>query len=808
MTDLEYTLCCERPFGLYRVHALCTNIATQVYQCIKQLEKLDDSRSKQLVERFFALQNLVQQDVYKEVTPLSGPGVIPLGEECLHEDVAGIVDPATIRLEKLRSLCPEAVPSGFVVTAVGCQQFFQTGDLPREFARQVQACGGYATANLQDLSRSLMALILLTPLPETLVEGVLAEVRRLRNMFSSTNVRLLFRGRLWPFETRQNSFGIEDPGLLLWGPSVDLHASDSEILQALHATFAKKRSAQALIYRRARGLTDHDVGMSITCMLVGENAFGGLVHTASPLAPEDKAMYLYACSGLPQDMEYSALPVEEFRLTYNASTQGWESTDISQSGVERETLQKVAELAAKFEAHEKKPLSLSWIAGSGGRIQCLLVRPMILAQRQTFPTPETTDSKTLVSGGACVSPGRICAPAFVVKTWEDTHDFPKGSILVIPDDSYLWASLIDNAVGLISCKGYVASRLGSLAREFGRPALFGVPNALEHLQSGQKITLCADIAQVFEGECADLLDTSGKARDFMPGSPVFSMLQKAGEHILPLTLDVDSLDFRADNCQTYHDIARYCHEMAVSAMFSIGSDKHNAPTRVRQLRDKILKQFWIINLSDGFASIPAGPAIDIEKITSLPMLALWHGMTVRPWEGPPPVDGKGFMSVLFEATANPHLDPASQSNFFSEKNYFLISREYCSLHSRFGFHFVSVEGRLGERQKDNYLQFQLRGGGANIERRILRVRFVADLLWEFGFSPQIQNDAVSARLEGFDIEEGKHLFAVAGYMTIHTRQLDMIMQDSVQVAEKYKEMLSHCRALYTGRPNIQEGMKP
>ena len=78
------------------------------------------------------------------------------------------------------------------------------------------------------------------------------------------------------------------------------------------------------------------------------------------------------------------------------------------------------------------------------------------------------------------------------------------------------------------------------------------------------------------------------------------------------------------------------------------------------------------------------------------------------------------------------------------------------------------------------------------------MRFVADILWEFGFSPVVRNDAVSATLKDLDKEEGERLLAVAGYMTIHTRQLDMIMQDPGQVAARRQEMLAHCRALFRG----------
>ena len=56
MTSLEYTLCCDHPFGLHRVRALCTSVATQVYQCIQHLERLNPSQCKALYERFDHLQ--------------------------------------------------------------------------------------------------------------------------------------------------------------------------------------------------------------------------------------------------------------------------------------------------------------------------------------------------------------------------------------------------------------------------------------------------------------------------------------------------------------------------------------------------------------------------------------------------------------------------------------------------------------------------------------------------------------------------------------------------------------------------------
>ena len=179
MTDLEYTLCCDHPFGLYRVRALCTSMATQVFQCIKQLERLDPAPCPALYARFGELQKLVAEEVYEPEACLLGPLVVPLCQDdagclaALHSEGRVLVDPATARLEKLRPIFPGAVPQGFVVTAAGCQHYFQSGDLQSEINRCIQAAGGLAPNHLARLSKKLGALVEETPLPEDLAAAIL-----------------------------------------------------------------------------------------------------------------------------------------------------------------------------------------------------------------------------------------------------------------------------------------------------------------------------------------------------------------------------------------------------------------------------------------------------------------------------------------------------------------------------------------------------------------------------------------------------------------------------------------------------------
>lgn len=807
MTELEYTLCCDHPFGSYRVRALCTRVATQVFQCIQQLEKLSPASTPELYKRFGELQAIVAAEVYEDEEAQPGPLMLPLGHPDL-EAMPHLADPSTIRLGQLGRTLAAHVPPGFVMTAPGCMRVFKRKELQEEFSRRVQASGGYATEHLAELSESLRELVESMPLPEDVAEAFLEGVRQLRAQCPQEGMQLLLRGRLWP---GPEVGGEGDPGLLIWGPPVSLHASDDEVLAAFHTTLARKQQAQSLIYRRARGLTDSGAGVCVACMAVEEGGVGGIAHSANPLAVSGN-LHIYACPGLPQDMEYSLLPVDSVHVS---RAEPHEITsrrlyDPAHPVLDDNALRQLADLSVKLERLLEKPQAFTWLRTPKGDFYLLQLRDIIYVPASPLHDVlhEERDQlpPSLLSGGETASRGCVYGRVLVADSWEDARHIRKGDILVVRRDIYRWVSLIDVAAGIVAEEGLMGSRLASLAREFGRPMIINVGKASRMLHTGDMVTLCADGGVVFPGQVECLLDKAPPPHDYMPGSPVMHSLQKAAEHILPLTHDVDSIEFRAANCQTYHDIARYCHEKAVSAMFSLGSDKKHAAVRVKQLRDKVLKQFWVVNLNDGFRVQRNEPYIDIEEIASLPMLFVWYGMNAYPWQGPPPVDGKGFLSVLFEATANPNLDPATQTSYFSEKNYFLVSRDYCSLHSRFGFHFVSVEARLGERRSENYLVFQLRGGAANIERRILRVRFVADILWEFGLSPVVRNDALVARVDGMDMEEGRCLLAVAGYLTIHTRQLDMIMQEPAKVEATRASILADCRALYTGR-GLPEGLE-
>jgi pyruvate,water dikinase len=236
-------------------------------------------------------------------------------------------------------------------------------------------------------------------------------------------------------------------------------------------------------------------------------------------------------------------------------------------------------------------------------------------------------------------------------------------------------------------------------------------------------------------------------------------------------------------------------------MFSFSSRYGFDEKSAKQLYGDVPFQWWVIDLEDGFREglDKKDIWVRIEDIVSLPMLAIWEGMTAVPWKGPPPVNLKGFGSILFRSTMNPNLEPAVRSSL-TAKSYFLISKNFCNLSVRLGYHFSLVETHLSDLLTENYVSFQFKGGAADDSRKFIRVQLLKDILEQYDFRVEQKADALTARIEKkpapFLIERLK----VLGYLLIHTRQIDMVMGEQIMVENYRRSILADLEKIINKAP--------
>jgi len=94
----------------------------------------------------------------------------------------------------------------------------------------------------------------------------------------------------------------------------------------------------------------------------------------------------------------------------------------------------------------------------------------------------------------------------------------------------------------------------------------------------------------------------------------------------------------------------------------------------------------------------------------------------------------------------------------------------------------------GEEPLENYLHLTLKGGAANAAGKGLRGRLIGELLERHHFKVDINNEALFAHLEGEAKDYLLSRLRILGYLTIHTRQLDVIMHDEARKQAHFEKL--------------------
>ncbi len=806
MTDMEVALQGNRVFGMSFVRSRCTAASVNVYKIVKYLNELAPGKYGGLFERFKLIESQINALLSQSKPFADGPLIVPLA--AVDNTVVDLVGAKMANLGMIKNQLGMRVPNGFVITAAAYQGFMEHEDLKGEIRRKMQSIGSESLEDLQQLCVDLQQLIVGWPLPSEVTSAIEDAYRDLDAE----------SGPECTVSVRSSALGEDIAGRAFAGQfRSELNVSAENIVHAYKQVVASKYGLAATSYRLNRGIPDESIVMCVGVMAMVCSAAGGVMYSKNPMHPEDPHVIIHSVWGLPKGVVDGTVPSDVFAVS---RTDPLEITDkevkaqqqkfvcYPEEGVRRVDLNEdsvltqsisdeqvidLAEMAVTLEHSFGASQDVEWCVAPDNTIYILQSRPLQLWQsavdRGTKPGEEPEPVEVIMSGGIVGSPGAGSGKVFVVTNEFDKLKFPEGGVLVVQNALPTWTPLLGRAAAVVAEVGSMAGHFANVAREFHVPALFGVPEATRKLDAERVVTVDADSARILDGRVESLLRASEAPRKLMQGSPVFRLLESVAGYVVPLHLtDPDSPDFRPGKCRTYHDITRFAHEISVREMFDFGREHDFSERSSKRLVCDVPMQWWVIDLDDGLRETDQNDMVNIENIASIPMLSLWRGITAIPWEGPPRMDAGGLMSVLMQSTTNPALDPAVQSPFTS-RNYFMISKSFCSLMSRFGYHFSTVEALVGERSAENFVGFTFKGGAADMRRRARRAHLLAGILKTYGFRANVKEDSLLARIDHADDEYMKTRLVILGYLIMHTRQIDMVM-GSVTSVNAYRNKLS------------------
>lgn len=808
------------PFGGQAVRASATRITTLAYRTIKHLEAITGSRQTTLTDRFSDIKSKID-----DVLSPPRPGGIPIGPRVLTLDAVtkqdvDLVGPKMARLGEAKNVLGMNVPDGFVITATAFQEFMAQSDLRDEINRRIQSRGDEMSSRMA-LAQELQSLVLNTPLSPALEDAMVQACAGLAERVGASP-RLV---------VRSSALGEDQTGASFAGQHRSaVNVSRDSLTRVYKEIVASTYSLEAISYRLTKGIPEESALMCVGVLQMVEAAAGGVAYSRDPLGVRSDSAIIHSVFGMPKQMvdgadaaDFIALDRETGDiLEHDIGPKKLRTVCYADEGVHREELdpdlatrssidppaaRRVFDLVMQLERHFGEPQDMEWALAPDGEIVVLQTRPLPTAVQRgvsahhlnlPLPAPRDDTDETASSEkpqtqelgrGIVASPGVAAGPVHVIEREADMLAMPAGAVAVFKRPLPRYAPALTEAAAIVAEEGGAAGHLASVAREMGKPALFGVVDALRRLPGGEVITVDADSMVLLAGRHENRLKRTPPKTNLMRGSKVHDMLLHVLPHLTRLTLlDPQSDEFAARNCESMHDILRFSHERALLAMFDFGEDTPFPERAAQLLSGGKSSQFKVIDLGDAFHDKTHKNKVRVEDIDSVPFQAFWRGMTAVPWAGPPAVETRGLASILHEALLNTNLEPSMPSTYTAQ-NYFMVAKDFMSAQSRFGFHFSTVEALVGERTRENYISFRFAGGAAGQNRREARAILVATLLADLGFETERHFDAVRARMDTRTDETMVSRLAALGFITMHTRQLDMVLGSNSDV-EAYRQSLS------------------
>ncbi|MDO9566025.1 MAG: PEP/pyruvate-binding domain-containing protein [Candidatus Desulfaltia sp.] len=797
MADMEDKLAGEYIFDMNYVRSSCNKLVDSVQNIIVNLDKLSKGKYPNLYFAFAKINSKIEAVLINKTDIPVTDFTIPF--ESATKEMVNSVGGKNANLGEIKNKVGLPVPDGFCISAYAFKKFIEYNELKDKIV--LKSVDIVDIEGLNQISREAQNLIMKSQIPSDVETSML-------NAFSELS-RKISRGVSSPTVSVRSSAIYEDAEFTFAGQyKTVLNVNTDNLIEQYKKVIASLFTPRAIFYYKSKGFDEEDMVMAVGVVEMIDSKASGVMYSHDPTDAEKNNIIINAVWGLgkyavdgtvspniyvvSRDESKTILekttPVQKVMLKCN-SEEGTVEVDVPEekratSCLTDDQIKFLADYALALEKHYDRPQDIEWALDENNNFLILQTRSLRILKEKPVKNIQTItkNHKILIDKGQIACKGVGAGKVFIINKEEDLEKFPEGAVLVAKHTSPQFVTVMNKTSAIVIDVGSLTGHMATLAREYKIPTLLNTEVAMKTLKADTEVTVDAFNGNIYEGRIDELVE-AGKRENHFKDTTVFKVLRELLKNIVPLNLIYpEDEKFSPDYCETFHDITRFSHEAAMREMFKIVDNPDINKREAVKLEVKIPLEIYVIDLGGGIKS--DSKKITPDHILSIPMNALLKGMMAIEWPGPPPINVKGFLSVIADTTMQPRSEKLLWKPSFA-----IISREYMNFNIMLGYHIQTIEAYAGDNINDNYARFLFKGGGASLDRRTRRTRLIKEILEMMDFSVKRTGDVLDARITKYNKSTILKKLDILARMTAYTKQLDMTLFNDAMVDWYVKEFV-------------------
>ncbi len=433
------------------------------------------------------------------------------------------------------------IPYGFVVTSNAYFWFIDEAGIQPKIKEFLSILNYDDPNELKQVSDHIQELILKSPIPKKLVDGIIAyynhlnikedEYLRRRRSLIGRAARVLKNAYTSPLVAVRSSATAEDlPGASFAGQQETYLnvKGESALIRKVQECWASLFTPRAIYYRHEQKFDHFKVGLAAVVQRMVQSQKSGIAFSIDPVTNEKNKIVIEAIDGLGEYIVQGKVTPDHYEVDKNSfvilkkevkyqnakfvrSGSGnrevkLNKSDGSHQKLTDEQIISVAILVKDIEKHYFFPQDIEW-AIENNTVFIVQSRPITTMGsadakgKKGDKTVQQIKSELVmpVVTGSPASPGIGVGPVIISKSPKDIDRVKKGDVLVAPQTNPDYVPAMKKAAAIVTEKGGRTSHAAIVSRELGIPAVVGAESATSKLKAGTIVSVNGGSGEVFKG---------------------------------------------------------------------------------------------------------------------------------------------------------------------------------------------------------------------------------------------------------------------------------------------------------------------